>query len=155
MFAGSMEFVAVDLLTAAFDPLGAFAMAVMVNARHLFYGLAMLTKYKGKFKPYLIFGLCDESFSINCTAEPPDDVDSEKFYFWVTLLNQAYWVTGAAMGLLVVYCFKSVSIMAAPHGLPELISTVVIVALHLWKRNMLLSIAGGTACYIALVNFVF
>lgn len=64
-------------------------------------------------------------------------------------------LTGAALGLLVVYCFKNVSVTAAPHGLPELISTVVIVAAHLWKRNMLLSIAAGTVCYIALVNFVF
>lgn len=62
---------------------------------------------------------------------------------------------GAALGLLVVYCFKSVSILAAPHGLPELISLVVIVALHLWKRNVLLSIAAGTASYMILVNFVF
>ncbi|MDE6728195.1 MAG: AzlC family ABC transporter permease [Oscillospiraceae bacterium] len=104
VFAGSMEFVAVDMMTAGavFDPLGALLMAIMVNARHLFYGISMLDKYKntGKKKWYLVFGLCDESFSINCTADVPDDVDSGWFYFFVTLLNQIYWLTGTALGTL-------------------------------------------------------
>lgn len=102
VFAGSMEFVAVDMLCGAFDPLNAFLMAIMVNARHLFYGIAMLDKYKktGKKRWYLIFGLCDESFSINCTTEVPDDVDCGWFYFWVTILDQLYWVSGAAIGSL-------------------------------------------------------
>lgn len=104
VFAGSMEFVAVDMMTAGavFDPLGALLMAVMVNARHLFYGISMLDKYKntGKKRWYLVFGLCDESFSINCTADVPDGVDSGWFYFFVTLLDQVYWVAGAAFGTL-------------------------------------------------------
>lgn len=62
---------------------------------------------------------------------------------------------GAALGLLVIYCFKGVDILAGQHGVPELISLAVIMALHLLKRNMLLSIAAGTVCYILLVNFVF
>ncbi len=62
---------------------------------------------------------------------------------------------GAALGLLVIYCFKDVNVLAGAHGLPELISLVVIAALHLWRRNMLLSIGAGTAVYILLVNFVF
>lgn len=102
VFAGSMEFVAVDMMTAAavFDPLGALLMAVMVNARHLFYGVSMLDKYKntGKKRWYLVFGLCDESFSVNCTAEIPEGVDKGWFYFFVTLLNQIYWVTGTLIG---------------------------------------------------------
>lgn len=62
---------------------------------------------------------------------------------------------GAALGLLVIYCFKGVDIFAGQHGIPELISLAVIMALHILKRNMLLSIAAGTVCYILLVNFVF
>lgn len=71
IFAGSMEFIAANLLLQAFNPLNAFLMTLMINARHLFYGISMLEKYKGikKYKPYLIFGLCDESFSINCTGK--------------------------------------------------------------------------------------
>ena len=62
---------------------------------------------------------------------------------------------GAVFGLLVVYCLKNVSLFAGSHGIPELISIVLVVALHLWKRQMLLSIAGGTVCYMLLVQFVF
>lgn len=102
IFAGSMEFVTVNLLLTAFNPLSAFLLALMVNARHLFYGISMLDKYKntGLKKPYLIYGMCDESFSINCTVTPPADVDKGWFMLFVTLLNQIYWVTGAALGSL-------------------------------------------------------
>ncbi len=100
VFAGSMQFVAVDLLLAPFNPLGALLLTLMVNARHLFYGISMLEKYKGagKKKWYLIFGLIDETFSINCTLEVPSGVDRNWFYFYVTLLNQIYWVSGATLG---------------------------------------------------------
>ena len=100
IFAGSMEFVTVDLLLGMFHPMSALILALMVNARHLFYGISMLDKYKnvGKKRWYLIFGMCDESFSINCTTEVPAGVDRGWFYFFVTLLNQCYWVCGAAIG---------------------------------------------------------
>jgi 4-azaleucine resistance transporter AzlC len=100
IFAGSMEFVAANLLLGAFDPINALLLTLMVNARHLFYGISMLDKYKGtgKKKFYLIFGLCDESFSINCTADIPEDVDKGWFMFFVTLLNHLYWVLGATIG---------------------------------------------------------
>ncbi len=61
----------------------------------------------------------------------------------------------AVFGLLVVYCLKNVDVMTGNHGLPELISIAVVIGLHLWKRNMLISIAGGTVCYMLLVQFVF
>lgn len=100
IFAGSMEFVTVNLLLGPFNPLGALVLTLMVNARHLFYGLAMLERYKnvGLKKLYLIFGMCDESFSINLTETPPEGVDRGWFMFFVTLLNQCYWVTGATLG---------------------------------------------------------
>lgn len=62
---------------------------------------------------------------------------------------------GAVFGLLVVYCLKNVSLLTGSHGIPELLSIALVVALHLWKRQMLLSIAGGTVCYMLLVQFVF
>lgn len=61
----------------------------------------------------------------------------------------------ASMGLLVVYCFKNVTWLSGTHGLPELLASAVVVGLHLWKRNVLLSIAGGTAVYMLLVQAVF
>ncbi|MGN0520813.1 MAG: azaleucine resistance protein AzlC [Candidatus Fimenecus sp.] len=100
VFAGSMEFVAVNLLLGAFTPVKVFLLTLMINARHLFYGISMLDRYKntGWKKPYLIFGLCDETFSINCTAEIPPNVDRGWFMFFVTLLNHFYWVFGATLG---------------------------------------------------------
>lgn len=104
IFAGSMEFVTVDLLLSAFNPMRAFFLALTVNARHLFYGISMLTKYRnvGLKKLYLIFGMCDESFTINCTVLP-DGVDKGWFMFFVTLLNHFYWVAGATAGALLGY----------------------------------------------------
>lgn len=82
IYAGSMEFVTANLLLSAFNPLYAFLLALMVNARHLFYGISMLDKYKnvGWKKFYLIYGMCDESFSINCTTEVPEGKKSTGVY---------------------------------------------------------------------------
>lgn len=100
IFAGSMEFVAATMLLSRFNPVYAFITALMINARHLFYGISMLEKYniKGFRKIYLIYGMCDESFSINCSVEAPEGVDKGWFMFFVTLFNQLYWVSGATIG---------------------------------------------------------
>lgn len=133
IFAGSMEFVTVNLLLGAFDPIGALMLTLMVNARHLFYGLAMLEKYRntGWKKFYLIFGMCDESFSINCTAEPPEGIDRGWFMFFVTLFNHLYWVAGATLGGL----FGSVIAFNA-EGL-EFVMTALLLVLFLeqWMKE--------------------
>lgn len=100
IFGGSLEFVAVEMMLGVFAPVQTFVMALMIQARHLFYGISMLEKYKGTGwkKIYLIYGMCDESFSINCSADIPEDVDKGWFMFFVTLLNQLYWVAGTAVG---------------------------------------------------------
>ncbi|SHK05116.1 azaleucine resistance protein AzlC [Hespellia stercorisuis] len=100
IFAGSIEFITVNMLLGAFNPVQALAMTLMINARHLFYGISMLDKYKGTGwkKGYLIFGMCDESFSINYTADIPEDVDRGWFMLFVTLLNQFYWFFGSTLG---------------------------------------------------------
>ena len=100
IFAGSAEFVAVNMLLGAFNPLQALTITLMINARHLFYGISMLDKYRGNGLKdiYLIFGMCDESFSINYTANIPADVDRGWFMFFVTLLNHCYWFFGATLG---------------------------------------------------------
>ena len=100
IYAGSMEFVTANLLLSAFNPVYAFFLTLMVNARHLFYGISMLDKYRGTGwkQCYLIFGMCDESFSINYTADIPEGVDKGWFMFFVTLLNQFYWFFGSTLG---------------------------------------------------------
>lgn len=94
-FCGSMQFVAITLLTTAFNPIQAFLLSVMVNARHMFYGLSMLGKYKGigKIRAFLIYTLCDETFSITCSIEPPPELDRKPFYFWVSRWTMAigFW----------------------------------------------------------------
>ncbi|MDY4677814.1 MAG: AzlC family ABC transporter permease [Bifidobacterium tsurumiense] len=103
IYAGSMEFVTVDLLLGAFNPLLAFVMALMVNARHLFYGLSMLDRFKGTgwIKPYLIFGMCDETFAVNSRASFENKEDLRQYMVLVTVFNQIYWVSGATLGWLV------------------------------------------------------
>ena len=100
IFAGSVEFATVSWLLGSFDPVNIFFLTLMINARHLFYGLSMLEKYNipGLKKLYLIYGMCDESFSINATVDVPNDIDKGLFMFFVTMLNQIYWVAGATIG---------------------------------------------------------
>ncbi len=100
IFGGSLQFVAVEMLLSPYAPVQVLIMALLIQARHLFYGVSMLEKYKhmGWKKIYLIYALCDESFSVNYSAKIPEDVDRGWFYFWVTLLNQIYWVVAATLG---------------------------------------------------------
>lgn len=99
-YCGSMQFVAITLLTTAFDPIQAFLMSLMVNARHLFYGVSMLGRYRGlgAAKGVLIYTLSDETFSIVSSVEPPTDVPKKDFYLAVSLLNYGYWAAGSVLG---------------------------------------------------------
>ncbi len=101
-YAGAMQFIAVNLMALGFNPLYAFLMTLMVNARHLFYGLVMLEKFKGtqRLKPYLIFGLTDETFSLLCSIKPAPEINIHWFMFFITLFNHLYWVVGCAAGTL-------------------------------------------------------
>ncbi len=103
VFGGSLEFLAVSMLLSKFAPMQTFIMVLMVQARHLFYGIAMLERFKGMGlkRFYLIFGMCDETFSINYAAKIPEDVDRGWFMFFVTLLNHFYWFSGATLGGIV------------------------------------------------------
>ena len=100
IFGGSLEFICVSMLLSTFAPLSAFVVALVVQARHLFYGISMLDKYRelGLKRYYLIFGMCDETFSINYTSKIPEYLDKGWCFFFVTLLNHFYWVSGSALG---------------------------------------------------------
>lgn len=99
-FCGSMQFAAISLLTVAFDPVQAFLLSLMVNARQLFYGISMLEKYKsmGKARSVLIYTLCDETFSISSSVEPPSGISKKQFYLSISLLDYFYWVMGTLLG---------------------------------------------------------
>ena len=102
VFAGSMQFVAVDLLGSGASLISAAIMTLVVNARHLFYGISMLHRYKGagRAKPYLIFGLTDETYALVVNGAP-EGTDEKRYYLLVTLFDQLYWITGSVAGGLV------------------------------------------------------
>lgn len=99
-FCGSMQFVAITLLTTAFAPWQALLMSFMVNARHLFYGISLLEKYKGlgRIRALLIFWLCDETFSIVSSVSVPEGIEPKYFYFTISALDYIYWVVGTFIG---------------------------------------------------------
>lgn len=100
VYAGSLQYVGIDLLVSAAGPLTAFVMALMINARHLFYGISMLGKYREmrKGKSYLIFGLTDETFSIVCGIQTPEGISQRWACLWMTALDQLYWIAGTLLG---------------------------------------------------------
>jgi len=100
VFGGSLQFVSVSMLLEPFSPLSVFLMGIMIQARHIFYGISMLEKLKDvNFrKAFIIFGMCDESFSINMAVNIPEDIDKGWFMFFVTLLNWLYWIIGTTIG---------------------------------------------------------
>ena len=103
IYAGSMQFVAVTMLTGSTGLLAAALTTLAVNARHLFYGISMIDRYKdaGRYKPYLIFALTDETYSLLCDGQTPAGADPDLYRFLVSLFNQCYWVAGSVMGNLI------------------------------------------------------
>ena len=151
IFAGSMEFVLVNLLLSGFDLLQAFLMTLMINARHLFYGISMLDRYRGLGwkKLYMIFGLTDESFSVNCVTDPPESVDRSWFMFFVTLLDHSYWFLGTTLGGI----FGSL-VHFNTEGLDFVMTAMfVVIFLEQWKKDdnhlsALLGLALPVACLL-------
>ena len=249
IYAGSIQYVAIDLLAGGASLITAALTTLMVNARHLFYGLSMVGKYKGAGwkKPYLIFALTDETYSLVCRDMDLPEKSRHRYDFFVSLFDQIYWVSGcvlgaliggvlpfsvegidfaltalfvtvfveqwlqtrdhtaaivgvgssilclllfgadsfliptmavitlaltllrrktyitylgkmlpyAIMGMLVIYCLRSVSFGSTAGWLPALLSCLVVTLVHLAKRSTLLSILSGTVCYMLLVQLVF
>ena len=133
VYGGSLEFVLASLLLGSFSPLSAFLMALMIQARHLFYGLTMLERYKGyglrSF--YMIYAMSDETFSITCSAEPPEGVDRGWFMFFITLLDQIYWVAsaflGAAVGSILPFSTEGVDFVMT--------AMFVVIFLNQWEKE--------------------
>jgi branched-chain amino acid transport protein azlC len=153
IYAGSVEFATVSWLLGAFDPFTVFFLTLMINARHLFYGLSMLEKHNvpGLKKYYLIYGMCDESFSINATAIIPENIDKGWFMFFITLLNQFYWVSGATLGGILG------SFMPFDTKGIEFVMTALFVVIFLeqWIKedNHISSIPGLFISFICLIIF--
>ena len=102
IFAGSMQYVGVGLLAGGASVLTVAVTTVMVNARHLFYSISMIGPYQnaGKYKPYMIFALTDETYSLLCDGKTPAGVEPELYRFLVSLFNHSYWIAGSVIGSL-------------------------------------------------------
>ena len=102
IYAGSLQYVGVGLLTGGASVLTTAITSLMVNARHLFYSISMIDKYKdaGQYKPYMIFALTDETYSLLCDGMTPSGVDTNQYRFLVSIFNHSYWVTGSIIGSL-------------------------------------------------------
>lgn len=152
IYGGSMQFVAADLLASGAGLVTAGVMTLMIHARHLFYGISMLSKYRdtGKVKPYLIFTLTDETYSLVCTGEVPAGVDKGAFYFWISFLNQCYWVIGSAAGA-VFGQLVTINTAGVDYSMTALF--VVILTENLLKRESrvpaLVGVTISLACLLA------
>ena len=153
VYAGSMQFVAVDLLAGPFAPLTAALMTLMVNARHIFYGLSMLERFKicGKLKPYMMFSLSDETYSLLCSAKVPEGMDKKWFMFFIALMDQLYWIAGTAIGALAesLIPFDSTGIDFAMTAL------FIVIFVEQWEstRNHIPAVLGLAVTLLCLVIF--
>lgn len=102
IYAGSMQFVTINLLTASASLMNAAIMTLLINARHMVYGLSMIKKFEGmgKLKPYMIFSLTDETYSL-LVGKVPENVDEKYYLFFVSLFDQCYWIIGSVLGSLI------------------------------------------------------
>ena len=101
IYAGSLQYVGVSLIAGGASVVTALLTSLMVNARHLFYSISMIGKYKdaGRYKPYMIFALTDETYSILCGSDP-ESVDVRLYRFLLSLFNHCYWIAGSVLGRL-------------------------------------------------------
>lgn len=153
IYAGAGQYAAVDLLSSGATLITTALMTLLINARHFFYGFSLLDKYKGtgKVKPYLIFGLTDETYSLVCTAKLGDDINHKKYYFFLTALDQLYWITGCTLGALLgeFIPFNSTGIEFAMTA----IFVVIFVEQWMSTKQHLPAILGALTTLICMVVF--
>ena len=152
IYAGSMQFVAINLLTSGASLISAAIMTLLVNARHIIYGISMIEKYRdtGKAKPYLIFSLTDETYALVCRGNP-ENTDSKKYYLYISALNQCYWIAGSIIGTLIgsAVTFDTAGIDFAMTAL----FTVIFVDQLLHSKNVIPAIIGIVCSVICLIIF--
>lgn len=153
VYAGSLQFIAVNFFTPGVSLVNVALMALMVNVRHVFYGLSMLDKFQGMGakKPYMIFSLTDETYSLLCAIKTPEGVDRNWFFFLIALLNQCYWVAGSVIGAVAgaLLSFDSTGIDFAMTAL----FTVIFTEQWLTSKNHLPALVGVAATAACRVLF--
>lgn len=155
IYAGSMQYVAIGLITSGASLITTAMTTLMVNIRHLFYGISMIEKYKktGKIKPYLIFSLTDETYSLVCSEKSNISAEERsRYYFLVSLFDQIYWVLGTVIGSLAgnIVTFNSTGIDFA------LTALFITIFLEQWlsgKQHHIPAIIGVGVAVVCLVVF--
>ena len=153
IYAGAMQYVAVELLATGTSLIAAAVMTFLINARHLFYGLSMLTKYQhmGRAKPYLIFAMTDETYSLACYQEPPEGLDRQRYYLLISLFNQLYWILGGTLGALMGSLLK-VDFRGIEFSMTAMF-TVIFLEQWLSARNKLPALVGIGCALLSLIIF--
>lgn len=153
VYAGSGQYLAVNFFMPGISFLHVIFMTLMVNIRHVFYGISLLEKFNnmGKKRWYMIFGLTDETYSLLCTTKIPKDVDEEKFLFCISILNQSYWVIGSFLGAVagMVIPFNSEGIDFAMTAL----FVVIFVEQWMERKNRVPELLGIVAAVLCLMVF--
>ena len=153
VYAGSGQYLAVNFFVPGFSLIQAALLTIMVNIRHVFYGLSLVVRYNrfGRKRWYMIFGLTDETYSLVCTTKVPEGVDEEDFVFSITLLDHIYWVVGAAMGSLLATTVRFNS-QGIEFALPALF---LVMFIEMWCRrsNRLPELIGVLCALVCLIVF--
>ncbi len=153
IYAGSMQYVLVSLLTGGASLLSGTVTTLMVNARHLFYGVSMVEKYKGagRKKPYLMFALTDETYSLVCGGDCPEGMDFHIYATVVSAMNHTYWIAGTVLGAL-AGAFVNVNFAGVDFAMTALFITVFV---EQWKdaKNHLPALIGVSASVLCLLLF--
>ena len=153
VFGGSLEFLLVSMLLAPFQPIAVFFLSLLVQARHIFYGLTLLKRYRGRgWKSiYLIYSMCDETFSINCSAEVPENIDEGWFMFFVSLLDQSYWVLSVTLGSIIGGALTKYS-EGVEFVMTAMFSVIFIKAMEK-RENRISGVIGVMSTLISLIIF--
>lgn len=153
VYAGSGQYLAVNFFVPGVSFLNVIAMTLMVNIRHIFYGISLLERFHqmGKKRWYMIFGLTDETYSLLCTTKVPKGVEEEKFLFAISLMNQSYWIIGSAIGGIagVLIPFNSEGIEFAMTAL----FVVIFVEQWMEAKNRIPELLGVAAAFVCLQIF--
>lgn len=153
VYAGSGQYLAVNFFAPGVSILQVIFLTLMVNVRHVFYGISLLEKFNsmGKKRWYMIFGLTDETYSLLCTTKVPKDVDEEKFLLAITILDHSYWTLGSAIGAI-----AGTVLPISSEGIDFAMTALfVVVFIEQWmeKKNRIPEIIGVAVAFISLQIF--
>lgn len=153
VYAGSGQYLAVNFFVPGYSLVQAVFLTLMVNIRHVFYGLSLVDRYNrfGRKRWYMIFGMTDETYSVVCTTKVPEGVDEEDFIFSITLLNHIYWIAGTIIGCLAATAmpFDSTGIEFAMTAL----FLVLFIEMWMSRSNRVSELIGVLSALVCLAVF--